>query len=398
MNISSRLDILLYAHDGRGLGHVSRSIAIGLSIRRLFPELKIALITGSPYAQMLTNQLPLEIIKLPSYNVKVQNGESYGAKNNINFTDHQLSKLRSELITVVVNETKPRCILVDHLPLGKREELREIIQSRLKDCIWIYGIRAVPGDVDQINSIASNADILGAYSHVFWYGDSNVVSLGKTISQMPCNLKIEEVGYVSRAYELEKWNSFNGQNSDRSGCVVSFSWITEHTALMLQNLVDLLDRVNRRWGDWYFFLGKDYSDGKASEIIAQLHSLPHCNIESLGSKYLFLLLKSSFAIVTGGYNTLTDLIWSQTPGIVVGRSMLDKEQSVHIRQLSKSSNGMIEFFPEEVITTQYLETAIRSVIGKKRNPLKEKISGSEATAKRIANILGISNEKLASKH
>ena len=89
MNISSRIDVLLYAHDGRGLGHVSRSIAIGLSIRRLFPELKIALITGSPYAQMLTNQLPLEIIKLPSYNVKVQNGESYGAKNNINSATYE---------------------------------------------------------------------------------------------------------------------------------------------------------------------------------------------------------------------------------------------------------------------------------------------------------------------
>jgi len=43
---NQRLDILLYGHDGRGLGHVSRSVAIGLALRRLYPHLKICVITG----------------------------------------------------------------------------------------------------------------------------------------------------------------------------------------------------------------------------------------------------------------------------------------------------------------------------------------------------------------
>jgi len=389
MNISPRLDVLIYAHDGRGLGHISRSIAIGLSIRRLFPDLKIAVITGSPYAQMLTNQLPLEIIKLPSYRVTVHNGESYGAKSDINFTDQQLAKLRSGLIRAVVSQTKPRCILVDHLPFGKRDELREIKQSCFKDCIWIFGIRAVPGYVEQLESIERNTDILRSYSHVFWYGDSNVTSLDKITDKVRLHLKVEEMGYVSRAYELEKWNSLSCPAINRSGCVVAFSWITEHNVLMLRTLTDLLDRVNRRWGGWTLFLGRDYCSGKASEVITRLDSMPHCSVESLGNKYLSLLSKSSLAIVAGGYNTLTDLLWSQIPSVVLKRSMVDKEQSAHVRQLCKISNGMIEFLSEEEVKASCLEAAIERLVGNKGNPLSYVISGSETTARRIADILEI---------
>ena len=50
---AARLDVLIYAHDGRGLGHASRSIGVGMALRRLYPELKVLFVSGCSLSQEL---------------------------------------------------------------------------------------------------------------------------------------------------------------------------------------------------------------------------------------------------------------------------------------------------------------------------------------------------------
>ncbi|MFC1516801.1 hypothetical protein ACFL7E_08620, partial [Thermodesulfobacteriota bacterium] len=73
-----RLDILLYAHDGRGLGHASRSIAIGMALKRLYPDFRVLQVTGCNLSQSLIDRAPLDWIKLPSYATRVHAGVSGG--------------------------------------------------------------------------------------------------------------------------------------------------------------------------------------------------------------------------------------------------------------------------------------------------------------------------------
>ena len=394
MKCYPRLDVLIYAHDGRGLGHISRSISIGLAIRRLFPNLKVAIITGSHYAQMLINYLPLEIIKIPSYVVNVYNGNSHGAISHLNYTDQQLAGLRSLLLKTFIDQTNPKCILVDHLPLGKREELQITIQSGHSNCIWIFGIRAVYGYIDHIDRIKN--ELLNIYSHIFWYGDSRIISTDNIISHLPLRSKIniEEIGYISRAYELEKWNSIVRINQKRSFCVVSFSWISEHTLSILKIIVTLLEKVKNKWGNWFFFIGHDYSGGKASQYISLINSMPFCNVDFLRNNYLNILANSKFAIVAGGYNTLTDLLWSKTPSVVIVRSMVEKEQEIHVKKISNVCNGLIELMLDYEVSISKLEAAIHKVTmfhNFDTNIDNIVISGSENAAKKIAKILGIAN-------
>ena len=64
---NQRLDVLIYAHDGRGLGHAGRSIGIGMALRRLAPQLKVLFVSGCSLAQELIGRAPLDWLKLPSY-------------------------------------------------------------------------------------------------------------------------------------------------------------------------------------------------------------------------------------------------------------------------------------------------------------------------------------------
>ncbi len=71
-----RLDLIIYAHDGRGQGHVSRSIAVASALRRLYPDLKIMMITGERGTEELIGAIDLEWIKLPSYVKKIVGGKT----------------------------------------------------------------------------------------------------------------------------------------------------------------------------------------------------------------------------------------------------------------------------------------------------------------------------------
>ena len=67
----SRLDVLIYSHDGRGFGHVSRGVTIGMALRRLFPGLKVLFVSGFKQTATLVGSCPLEWIKLPSYETQI---------------------------------------------------------------------------------------------------------------------------------------------------------------------------------------------------------------------------------------------------------------------------------------------------------------------------------------
>ena len=75
---SPPLDLLLYAHDGRGLGHVSRSVAVGLAVRRLHPGLRTLLVSGARGCAELIGPAPLDWVKLPAYATQVVDGRSRG--------------------------------------------------------------------------------------------------------------------------------------------------------------------------------------------------------------------------------------------------------------------------------------------------------------------------------
>ena len=171
-----RLDLLIYAHDGRGLGHVSRSIAVGAAVRRLFPKLKILLITGCKQTDSLIGPIPLDWIKLPSYTKKVMNGKPVGSVGYTNFKNSYLVRSRANLIQSIVEEYRPRCVLVDHEAPGKRSELVPAVKLE-SDTRWILDLRGIIGQVEDVWSDYATAIFKRHYSALFWYGDESVVGL-----------------------------------------------------------------------------------------------------------------------------------------------------------------------------------------------------------------------------
>ncbi|MEE4165281.1 MAG: hypothetical protein V2I35_04735 [Desulfocapsaceae bacterium] len=327
------LDIMLYAHDGRGLGHISRSVAIGLAVRRLFPHLRLLLLTGGAQTQELIGPGTLDWLKLPAYRTEVVAGKSRGIAGTSGYSDQELGLLRSDHICRVLRCYQPRIVLVDHAPQGKHKELLPSLQDTeiIKNSRWILGIRGVVGAVKQTASSLAVDLFNRYYSGLLWYGDSAILGTShREDLERQYSTTARECGYVSRLTEIEHAGSSRLSESPRYCCTVSVPWAGERSEMFLELLAAFLRTAGCRHGKFNLFVGSDI----ASRVIEKFQTLECCTVHPFGGNYLEVLKCSRTAVIYGGYNSLVDVIAAGLPALVVMRDMQDREQQQHLQALA----------------------------------------------------------------
>ncbi|RZW26229.1 MAG: hypothetical protein EX260_01580 [Desulfobulbaceae bacterium] len=344
----TRLDYLLYAHDGRGLGHVSRTTAVGLALKRLYPESRILLITGSAKTQMMVGRGSLDWIKLPSYQTILTGGKSEGRDGEAGFYKSVLGNLRAEMIADMVKVLRPRCLLVDHNPLGKRQELRQALdQSGDGNCRWLLGLRAIVGEDKAVWSSETAGIFHDCYQDVLWYGDSGVLTdepmkrIGGHFGRTPV-----EMGYVSRVRELAHLYEEDGDGVETIGCTVSIPWFGPHTAGLLSSLYEALTAIGEEWGRCDFYV----EPSRSREVKELFNPLSCCTVEPIGDRYIGSLIKSKVAIIYGGYNSIIDVLALNRPALVVLRATRDREQQEHLMRLQRSVGTAMQVVEEEAVS------------------------------------------------
>ena len=354
-----RLDILIYAHDGRGLGHVSRSLGIGMALRRLYPELKILFISGSTFTGELLGRAPLDWLKLPSYKTEVVGGKSRGVQGNSMFLDRELGELRGQALANVVALYKPRLVLVDHTPQGKHRELLPALKSAPEDCRWVMGVRGVVGAVPQAKKESTRSIFQNSYSDLLWYGDSAVLGNHHLrVLKEQYGLEPQECGYVARLGEYMYFNEIVTGNSQKLWAgVVSVPWLGEKTFPFLQCLAAALSGLGGAYGMWCLFV--DDGLGVMREKVDSLFAgLTHCHLRRPGGDYGKELMRARCAVIYGGYNSLVDVLYAKIPSVVILRDMRDQEQQEHVVNLQKHLAGALKGVSEDDISSERLQALL----------------------------------------
>jgi predicted glycosyltransferase len=377
----ARLDILLYAHDGRGLGHASRTIGIGMALKRLYPDLKVLFVSGTNISQSLIGQSTLDWIKLPSYASRIKNGVSTGVDGPANFHKSVLGHHRSQMLAQIIESFKPKCVLVDHSPLGKREELMTALKkSQSIDIRWILGLRAVIGNPKNFWSDLYRQTFETYYHYLFWYGDQMV--LGKhQIKKIENHFgrTPKEIGYVSRMYEtkqlLEKSeNTFTG--------TISLPWLSLKSQTFIQTLKQTL-ALRDQTEKWKIFINNhDLPDLK--KLFADLANV--C-VQHVGEEYAHTILNSEMAVIYGGYNSLMDVTAAGIPAIVVIREMKDQEQDEHIRQLLDHDPDTMVMAQESHTDVNTFNQAISLLLKHGSKTRSFNIQGSSKAARELVKLL-----------
>lgn len=383
----SRLDLLIYAHDGRGLGHASRSVAIGLAVRRLFPELKVLFLSGARQSADLIGEGGLDWIKLPAYQTRVVGGVSKGCDGESNFSDRELGVIRSGMIRDLVVRLNPRCVLSDHMPQGKHRELMPALEAcgPRGSTHWILGMRGVIGDVAGVWSSSAVSAFRRFYKDILWYGDRKV--LGESIPdgiERHFGRKPTVTGYVSR---LAEWRhaALDASMAPASlAATVSVPWVGEHTLSFLTALAGAVERIGPQQGRWHLYIGRSRNRSLFHAAEKGFQRLTHCRLFEPGAGYFNSLTQSRIAIIYGGYNSLTDLLHTGLSGLVVLRNMADLEQQEHLERLTRLFPERLPAMKEEDCGAANLEMVLlRQLQSVRHDYAGIQLDGAESAARCI---------------
>src|SRR5438445_781765 len=122
----SQRRFLFYAHDGLGLGHTRRNLAIAAAVVERDPEAAILLATGIEDFGKLGIPRNVGILKLPALR-KVENGRYVARRLPVSPED--VLALRGALLKAAVDSFRPDVLLAAKHPFGAAGELTPALDS-----------------------------------------------------------------------------------------------------------------------------------------------------------------------------------------------------------------------------------------------------------------------------
>lgn len=138
--------ILMYSHDGFGLGHLKRNVTIASRTVHDLPGSKVLLITGHSSIPYFPVPYGIDFIKLPSI-IKTKTG--VWQPRSLAIDIEMLQNIRSAMILKAAEFFKPSIFLVDYTPTGVWGELLEtleMLKERKDPPTIILGLRDILDD------------------------------------------------------------------------------------------------------------------------------------------------------------------------------------------------------------------------------------------------------------
>jgi predicted glycosyltransferase len=165
---------LFYSHDGLGLGHTRRHLAVAAALAQQTPDAAILLATGTEELGRFGLPRQVEILKLPG--LRKDSNEEYSARR-LKVSVKEIRALRSALLLSAVKAFQPQVVLVDKHPFGASGEFKAGLKALRR-----FGGRAVLGLRDILDAPAQvilewkkvRHLIASHYDRVLVYGDRAV--------------------------------------------------------------------------------------------------------------------------------------------------------------------------------------------------------------------------------
>lgn len=167
--------VLLYSHDGFGLGHLRRNLNVAGRLVRELPGSSVLVLAGLPGIPGL--QLPdgVDLVKLPS--IRKIATEAWEPRS-LRVGDDRLRSMRRGLVVAAFESFDPDLVLVDYLPAGVWGELVEPLQAlraARPDARVLLGLRDVLDEPERTrrtwNTAGHDAALTRLYDRVLVYGD-----------------------------------------------------------------------------------------------------------------------------------------------------------------------------------------------------------------------------------
>lgn len=358
---------IFYSHDGAGLGHVRRNLAIAAEVIALRPSSAVLLACSADEVDRLTLPPNVDVVKLPAI-TKEGNGR-YSARR-LGVGPEDVFHLRAGIIAGAVWAFRPDVLVADKHPFGVRGELRPAL-----DFVGAHGGRAVLGlrDVlDDPEAVVAEWGPLGlpdeiphAYDRVLVYGQRSIMDPVKAYSLPPAVEGLTRFcGYVHTAGDRARERQ--SRPDGKSTVLATVGGGGDGDRL----LADVIDACST--APWHTVL---VAGPQGDPGVRQ--ALRH-RAEAAGLEFRTFVrdlpdrMRDADALVSmGGYNTIAEAMAAGVPTVCVPRTTPRSEQL--IRAAAFEARGLLRIVPNDAPDASRMRAAIEEVLTWERPALQDRI-------------------------
>lgn len=330
--------ILLYAHNGRTLGHIARMFALAKSIKRKSPEYRVLCVSGSSNMHLFAGA-DVDYVKTLAYRCyDSASADEWPLYPVLGIESEEMFSIRSKLLNTLITEYKPNLSIVDYYPRGDGDELEASLNYMRENSILIYGLRGIVDsyqDVEQTLFNKSNIRALSEFYHyVYCYCDERVFDVAEEYDAfIPNSLKgnVIHTGYVVNEQE-DRAIAEVGYMREKKTVLITFGGGQGAEDLYRESIEAIAE-------------GQTESYQVIVVLGPYLESDARARIKAMGTEKIrvldehkniaLLMSHASLVICAGGYNSLVELSAAGVPAVVIPRQILESEQDMHIDKLAK---------------------------------------------------------------
>ena len=372
---SGGLRALFITNECAGLGHLRRTINLARAVTEADPEATALIVTGS--AALGSFELPTRVdtVKLPVFR-READGTLYAATLGVDMP--MIESLRSEILRGTAAAFDPDVVVVDKTPLGLRDELVPMLEH-LRDngrALTVLGLRNVEDDPERVRAAWTEGNTLAAveryYDSVVVYGPDNTTADALSCLGATMPVPVTHVGFVGNRPASTAPDDLPegyllvtvGGGSDGHALIDAVLDADQFEPLPFPIVVvtgplmpaEEVERLSNR------------CDGDHIRLFEFRHDMAQ-------------VLAGACGVVTmAGYNTISEVLQTGVPALVVPRVRPSAEQL--IRAMDLVELDLADMLHPDDVTPERMWHAIYAMTGRPRRPIDDAdYRGAERTAR-----------------
>lgn len=324
--------VVLYGHDTMGLGHLRRNLALAAALRGCAHRPDVLVVSGTAEASRFPLPEGVDLLVLPGV-AKAQDGTYRSRRLDAPLAD--LVALRREVLTAALTSFGPGLVVVDKVARGFGGELEQVLpRLRAAGTRLVLGLRDVlDGPVAaaaEWRRLHTTEALREYYDEVWIYGDRRVSNLALDC-RVPPNVS-----------HLLRYTGFLAEG--RPAAPVDRPPTDEGEPFMLcllgggqdgARLAEVFAAAPRPAGTAGVLVTGPYlPDATRGALQVASAADPGLRLVDFCVDPTAWARRAAAVVCMGGYNTVTEVLTTDTPALVVPRVEPRTEQLVRAQRLS----------------------------------------------------------------
>lgn len=376
--------VALYGHDTLGLGHLRRNLALAGTIAALPCQPDVLVLSGVAEARVFPPVRGVDLVTLPG--IDKDDGGGY-APAHLSAGLEELVRLRAALLATALTSWSPDLVVVDKVPLGFGGELETALRAlrRRGGTRLVLGLRDVLDAPEvaraQWRQGRCSEAVREFYDEVWIYGDPAAGDLAQDCAFPPAvRVKTRHVGLLSHGRLDSPRRPVEAGDQPYVLCLVGGGRDGGRLAARFAAARMPAGHVG------VLVAGPFLPPDRLQELMIRSDGRPDLVVVPFAGDAASWLPGAAAVVAMGGYNTVAEILATDTPALLVPRVSPRREQLVRAERLARL--GTVDLaLPVEAGTRRIGEWLAGAVAGPRTDRSLLDRDGLAVVADRAAALL-----------